>query len=1199
MKPRTRKPGPTAVHSSSPRFGSARHALIAIAWAAFVLYGSLVPLDYRPRPDAWQAFLNIRYLDLGVGSRADWVANILLYVVLAYFATGAVWLARIGRVARLALLVLVLIACIAFAFGIEFAQLFFPPRTVSINDLIAETLGTMLGCLIWFTLGPRLTAMWDRFTDGGAHSFAALLALYAICYLALSLFPYDFLVSRAELADKLDAMGGLHFGPSPACGAGLACSIKLLAEAALAIPFGLLMVLAIRPRRGTRGLNPVWGFALGAGIGLAVETAQIVLASGTTQGVSVLTRAIGVAWGVALANRIPENGVPYTTRSIRLLAVIAAPLHLALILVLNDLVPLTIQPVWAALEQFDRVRFIPFYYHYYTSETEAVRSLLQVAGSFAPIGLVAALAFPGTKRRVVALAVLYALVLCFGVELLKLFSINKRPDPTNLLIAPASVYLLHWVISRVLRTVLRPDPDRSGVAPTRETRTILAAFGRFALVAVLPAGVLVATALTNLPGAPARLGGSARAVPTYPPPQALPAVALPQFRELRPRLPHPSPGDLAQLLELNPSYIESRKRQARGRRPDLDAWIFDAFVSADRDDLGRLHQHLMEQEVMGRAHRPVMSLALAYDWLHRHWSDTERELLRDRLGEGCTRVAELIRSQRLSPYEAALYAGGPLQALMACSIALYRDHPSGEALMAFSHELWINRVLPVWRQVFGSNGGWHEGSEQLAAGIGQAVHSVPGMWRAATGEDLFVAEPGIRGFADFIVYRNRPDGSQFRWGASARFDRLPRDLMPLALELGHAPAYTLIAPKSDPIPTGWPWGPLSSSTLADPAAVSALPLVRHFDGIGMIVARSDWSADATWVSFKAGDSFWSHSHLDQGAFTVYKGGPLAIDSGFASPRYGAEHYLNYAYQTIAHNTITVTDPDDAVLLPSWRGSRTIANDGGQRRIGDIAHVAQAPLDRDEWEAARIVNHTGRIESLVDDDGLMLALADVTPAYTNELSGRGQVSHRTRRVERFWRIFGYDREDDVIVIYDDVRSSDARFRKRWLLHTLEQPFTIGNRFAVDVTPQQRPGRAGGRLEGVVLLPERGEILTVGGPGMEFFIDGRNYDEDGEIWNERRTRHSGAEPGAWRVEIHPPRPAEEDRFLVVLLPTRRGEIPLHQVRLLRSDTEIGCEIAGPKRTTRWWFTPGRKGARVEVERDGVTRLHQLDASGPGVR
>jgi len=50
------------------------------AYACLVMYGSLVPFEPRGTSlsEALRAFANIRYLQLGVTSRADWIANILL-----------------------------------------------------------------------------------------------------------------------------------------------------------------------------------------------------------------------------------------------------------------------------------------------------------------------------------------------------------------------------------------------------------------------------------------------------------------------------------------------------------------------------------------------------------------------------------------------------------------------------------------------------------------------------------------------------------------------------------------------------------------------------------------------------------------------------------------------------------------------------------------------------------------------------------------------------------------------------------------------------------------------------------------------------------------------------------------------------------------------------------------------------------------
>ena len=65
--------------------------LYALVYSAFVIYGSLVPLDFRALPldDAMARFSQIQLLKLGVGSRADWVANLILYVPLGYLILGA------------------------------------------------------------------------------------------------------------------------------------------------------------------------------------------------------------------------------------------------------------------------------------------------------------------------------------------------------------------------------------------------------------------------------------------------------------------------------------------------------------------------------------------------------------------------------------------------------------------------------------------------------------------------------------------------------------------------------------------------------------------------------------------------------------------------------------------------------------------------------------------------------------------------------------------------------------------------------------------------------------------------------------------------------------------------------------------------------------------------------------------------------
>src|SRR5205085_6560441 len=214
--------------------------------------------------------------------------------------------------------------------------------------------------------------------------------------------------------------------------------------------------------------------------------------------------------------------------------------------------------------------------------------------------------------------------------------------------------------------------------------------------------------------------------------------------------------------------------------------------------------------------------------------------------------------------------------------------------------------------------------------------------------------------------------------------------------------------------------------------------------------------------------------------------------------------------------------------------------------------------------------------------------------TNKQSGNGLFSARTRRVERFWRVFGYDHVDDVVVVYDRVIATTSSFGKRWLLHTVDRP-TIGpHSFGVDVAPHSLPGHRGGRLDAKVLLPKEAVINAIGGRGFEFFVDDKNYDEEGKLIESIRKLRPNNDPGTWRIEVSPPQDEAEDTFLVVLLPAAANSPSSRQVRLLEDGDRVGCEIVGQSRTTRWWFEPGRNG--VDIETSTGIEIHRYRVDGP---
>ena len=177
----------------------------AVAYLVFVVYGSLVPLEYEPMPwgEALARFRDIPFLQLGIGSRADWVANLLLFVPLAYLWLGALWPRR-GTAARLAVSLLLWAALAGLALAIEFTQIFFPQRTVSQNDVLAEGLGGLLGIGLWWWTGEAV-ARWLggwRAARGATHVAERLLLAYLLVLFGYSLLPLDLTISPVEVYHK-------------------------------------------------------------------------------------------------------------------------------------------------------------------------------------------------------------------------------------------------------------------------------------------------------------------------------------------------------------------------------------------------------------------------------------------------------------------------------------------------------------------------------------------------------------------------------------------------------------------------------------------------------------------------------------------------------------------------------------------------------------------------------------------------------------------------------------------------------------------------------------------------------------------------------------------------------------------------------------------------------------------------------------
>jgi glycopeptide antibiotics resistance protein len=398
-----------------------------LAYGAFVVYGSLVPLEYRPLPLdlAWQRFQRIPFLELGLDSRADWVANGVLYAPLAFFGARAAWALGLAQALAAALAIAL---CWALAVGVEFTQLWFPARTVSLNDILAECLGSVVGAFAAPFLAGWLDRLAQAWRHGGARLLPRLLELYGAAYVLLCFFPYDLLLSAAEFDGKLNGAGwGWWLAPHER-GMFLVL-LQLGVEVALAMPIGAALVLR-RP-----GAVTPWArvLAVGALLGLGIEGGQMLIASGVSQGASVASRVLGVAAGAVLLPWLRTAGLPGLRAALRPVALPLWALYLPLLTAVNGAFRFRWQGLAEAQASWLATHLLPFYYHYYTTEAIAMFSLGSVALMYLPVAALGWL--HGWRARTV---VIVAALLCSAVEAGKLFLAETHADPTNLLIAMAA-----------------------------------------------------------------------------------------------------------------------------------------------------------------------------------------------------------------------------------------------------------------------------------------------------------------------------------------------------------------------------------------------------------------------------------------------------------------------------------------------------------------------------------------------------------------------------------------------------------------------------------------------------------------------------------------------------------------------------------------------------------------------------------------
>lgn len=448
-------------------------ALVTGLYLLFVIYGSLVPLNFVAIPigEAAERFANIRYLDLGIQSRADWVANILLMVPLAFLLAAVLTQTRPlsaypGRA------IAIWLFCMMLALAIEFTQVFFPGRTVSVNDLIAESLGAVCGLVLYAGTGPRLVHFASRFFD--VREQAALVRYLLLVYLALfamyQLMPLDLTLSPIELYKKWreDRIVLLPF--SSYSGDILQIAYAFGSDVLLWLPLTLLLWLNAGKRSGLHLM--LMTVALAA----LLEFLQLFVYSRVTDSTDIICAALAALLSQFLLKRLSQQE---TTHSAGInpvqtsLVLAAAALLYSLLLMAVFWYPYQFDFSWSLINArlqlaSDKVLLQSLYFG---TEYRALTALLQKVLFFMPLGalfilLWRTLANGWPRKLALTLLTAYSLALATGIEAMQLALPDKIVDRTDILLYLIGIALGAALCRHIVRVQATKQHSDTATAET-------------------------------------------------------------------------------------------------------------------------------------------------------------------------------------------------------------------------------------------------------------------------------------------------------------------------------------------------------------------------------------------------------------------------------------------------------------------------------------------------------------------------------------------------------------------------------------------------------------------------------------------------------------------------------------------------------------------------------------------------------------
>ncbi len=648
-----------------------------------------------------------------------------------------------------------------------------------------------------------------------------------------------------------------------------------------------------------------------------------------------------------------------------------------------------------------------------------------------------------------------------------------------------------------------------------------------------------------------------------------------------------------------------RARYAAGHRPSTDmagnavSWLITGQEHFAQEALREM-RHTAPPAAGSRGWLPIAGWSLTFDWLYDHhlFDDALKDKVAKQLLDAATTMASTqdLRNPEQASFHNYTTRFLGLTTFAICAVAKRRPRdPSVIELQDKTRRAFRN-ILQV-SDIVAPRGSYHESMDYMRiAYVPMAM--LAELERTTTGIDPALRFGIYESFANTYLYKLMPDGTPSREGDNEYPILDDRDTAALGYAVNRFknPYAAWILRDSGYAVNQWAL-PVLDFLWNDPDVTSRnpmrtnpeeLPLRRHFTGVDQVVFCNQWGPNATRIEFDCGPYFAKHQHLDRGHFSIYHRGHLAIDSGADYTESESPHYINYYRRTIAHNTMLVYDPKEHFF---WSENLLrAANDGGQRM--DSSRFWNTLRSREDWEKTRDLWDVGHLKIVDSGDtqagnvAYHYAFGDATHAYS------------AHKLSAFTRQLLYLPGIDVLLVFDRVNSTDATFRKTWLLHGTSMPEVEGNGTKA-ANGEESFGNArsfrfqdgGGEMTVHTLLPVDHNTSRRGGPGYEFWTPG---DAEGGVWGTgrnwalepaeggplpsdpvelamwkkfwggdiksiERSNRRNVVPGSWRVEVSPGASQLEDQFLHVFEIGDRGTTGKQSVELLQGVGITGAACA----------------------------------------